>query len=126
MALGLIALGAYCYASFDAKFQMQGMAAYSWPAAYLIIISLEMAYGKRIIRSVDLQTLSGPVLYTNLLGLPPMFMFAVMTRETNKLASASGSPVWNPAAFVFLLLGCVAGTGIGYSYVTVRFQAHHA
>jgi drug/metabolite transporter (DMT)-like permease len=64
-ALGLIVLGTIGYASFDVKFQTQGMAAYAWPIMYLIVISFEMAYGKRIIQSVDLKTFSGPVLYTN-------------------------------------------------------------
>jgi drug/metabolite transporter (DMT)-like permease len=45
--LGLIVLGAFCYASYDVQFQTQGIAAYSWPILYLIIISLEMAYGKK-------------------------------------------------------------------------------
>jgi drug/metabolite transporter (DMT)-like permease len=112
LALALIVVGAYCYASFDLKFQTQGMMAYGWPTAYLFIISLEMAYGKRIIRSVDLQTLSGPVLYTNLLGLPPMFMFAVMGHETNRLTTTDSFPT---AGLWILLLGCIAGTGIGYS-----------
>jgi drug/metabolite transporter (DMT)-like permease len=64
-ALALIVLGTYGYASFDVKFQTQGMAAYVWPVLYLFVISFEMAYGKKIIKSVDLKTLSGPVLYTN-------------------------------------------------------------
>jgi drug/metabolite transporter (DMT)-like permease len=64
-ALGLIVLGTVGYASFDAEFQTQGLAAYFWPLMYLIVISFEMAYGKRIIQSVDLKTKSGPVLYTN-------------------------------------------------------------
>jgi uncharacterized membrane protein len=64
-ALALIVLGTVGYASFDVKFQTQGLAAYAWPLMYLIVISFEMAYGKMIIRSVDLKTKSGPVLYTN-------------------------------------------------------------
>jgi drug/metabolite transporter (DMT)-like permease len=64
-ALALIVLGTVGYASFDAEFQTQGLAAYFWPLMYLIVISFEMAYGKRIIQSVDLKTKSGPVLYTN-------------------------------------------------------------
>jgi drug/metabolite transporter (DMT)-like permease len=63
--LFLIVLGTYGYASFDVKFQTQGMAAYAWPLMYLVVISFEMAYGKKIIKSVDLKTKSGPVLYTN-------------------------------------------------------------
>jgi hypothetical protein len=44
--------------------------------SYLFIISFEMAYGKNIIHSVDLTRKSGPILYTNLLGFPPMIIFA--------------------------------------------------
>jgi len=119
--LGLIVCGAYTYASFDVQFQTQGVAAYKWPILYLCIISLEMAYGKKIIRSVDLKTLSGPVLYTNLLGLPPMFSFALMGHEFSKLhaamqaATATSKPVFNAPGMIFLFLGCIAGTGIGYS-----------
>jgi len=127
-SLGLIVLGAYAYASFDVQFQTQGWQAYAWPSIYLVIISLEMAYGKKIVRSVDLKTLSGPVLYCNLLGLPPMMAFAAMGSETQKFAAwrAEGNPI-PVAGVVFLLLGCVAGTGIGYSgwwcrdKVSVRF-----
>jgi GDP-mannose transporter len=121
MALLLIVLGAYGYASFDTKFQTQGWQAYGWPMAYLLIISFEMAYGKRIIRSVDLKTKSGPVLYTNLLGIFPMFLFAVLAGEPERfhkdrirtITMDAVAAAW--AAYLFLLLGCIAGIGIGYS-----------
>lgn len=111
--LGLIVLGAYGYASFDPKFQSQGLAAYTWPFFYLIIISFEMAYGKKIIRSVDLKTKSGPVLYTNLLGLTPMLIFAQMGGEFDKFHSAN--PTFGFGLVILLLLSCVVGTGIGFS-----------
>jgi len=116
IALIVIVLGAYGYASFDAQFQTQGLAAYFWPTAYLLIISFEMCYGKRIIRSVDLKTRSGPVLYTNLLGIWPMLLFAYLGSEPAKFRAdrLDGKPI-SPAALVFLFLGCIAGTGIGYS-----------
>jgi GDP-mannose transporter len=117
-ALATIFLGALGYASFDPKFKMQGINAYLWPTAYLAAISFEMAYGKNIIRSVDLKTKSGPVLYTNLLGWPPMLVFAKLGGEYERF----WSEVWMkegtkipPAIVALLLLGCVIGTGIGYS-----------
>lgn len=114
--MALIVLGALGYASLDEKFQTQGLAAYSWPVMYLVTISLEMAYGKKITRSVDLKTLSGPVLYTNLLGLPPMLAFAVIGNEFQRYSIAqTSSNTVSAAAFAFLALGCIAGTGIGYS-----------
>jgi drug/metabolite transporter (DMT)-like permease len=117
-ALGTIFLGALGYASFDPKFKTQGMNAYLWPTAYLAAISFEMAYGKIIIRSVDLKTKSGPVLYTNLLGWPPMLVFAKLGGEYDRfwtevwLKEGSKFP---PASIALLLFGCVIGTGIGYS-----------
>ena len=143
--LGLIVAGAYGYASFDAKFQEQGWSAYMWPFFYLCIISFEMAYGKRIIRSVDLKTRSGPVLYTNVLGLWPMLFFAAVSHlfPWYRIASLivllyTLTPIlvilqladeyhkfyqdrvverkpFGFAAVFFLLLGCATGTGIGYS-----------
>lgn len=116
-ALATIVVGAYGYASYDVKFQTQGLAAYTWPLLYLGLISFEMAYGKRIIKSVDLKTKSGPVLYTNLLGLTPMLVFAAMADEYHKFASdrIEGNFPITSAAVTFLFLGCIAGTGIGYS-----------
>lgn len=117
IALGTIVLGAYGYASFDVTFQTQGYSAYVWPFLYLNIISFEMAYGKRIIRSVDLKTKSGPVLYTNLLGIWPMLLFAVLGGEPRRFHDdrVNGEHSITLVACFFLLLGCIAGTGIGYS-----------
>jgi drug/metabolite transporter (DMT)-like permease len=116
IGLATIVLGTLGYASFDEKFQSQGWAAYGWPFCYLLLISFEMAYGKQIIRSVDLKTKSGPVLYTNLLGIFPMLLFAYVGNEPQKFHNdrLEGKPI-HPASICFLVLGCIAGTGIGYS-----------
>lgn len=117
-ALSLIVLGAYGYAMTDEKFQTQGLTAYFWPTLYLFIISFEMAYGKNIIRSVNLKTRTGPVLYTNMLGWPPMLLFAGMGGEYSRFWSDYWGRVDHrlpPIGVTLLLLGCVVGTGIGYS-----------
>jgi len=117
-ALSLIVCGAYGYAQSDEKFQSQGWNAYLWPSLYLLIISFEMAYGKNIIRSVDLKTKSGPVLYTNLLGWPPMMVFAKMGNEYERFWTdmwAREGSRFPPGSIALLLLGSVVGTGIGYS-----------
>lgn len=118
--VGLVTLvaGAYGYASHDEKFQTQGYSAYFWPSLYTIIIALEMAYGKSIVKSVPLETRSGPVIYTNLLGFLPMMMLASVGGEYAKLWEfwwASDSYHIPPASIPFLILGCLVGTGIGYS-----------
>jgi len=117
---GLITLvvGAYGYASFDEDFQTQGYHAYFWPTLYTVIIAFEMAYGKKIVKSVPLKTNSGPVIYTNLIGFIPMLMLANVGGEYSKFwdfywGQADGKL---PAVSILLLvLGSVVGTGIGYS-----------
>lgn len=124
-ALGMIVLGAFGYASTDKEFINQGLSAYFWPLLYLIIITFEMVYGKQVIRSVKFKTLSGPVQYTNLLGWPPMLLFASMGGEFKKLDETFqqygvksileylGKLPGHVTALV--ILGCLIGTGIGYT-----------
>lgn len=118
-ALLLVVFGAYLYATKDKQFQSLGPSAYFWPTAYLFIISFEMAYGKQILKSVNLQTKSGPVLYANMLGWPPMILFATLGHEFTTLSESlrdNGTAAVFPASgLALLLVGCVVGTGIGYS-----------
>jgi hypothetical protein len=55
-------------------------------------------------------------LLPQLLGLLPMILFAATNGEYSAFAAhrAEGKPI-TAAAIIFLLLGCVTGTGIGYS-----------
>lgn len=116
-ALGVIVLGSIGYASNDEKFLVQGYKAYYWPFLYLLFISFEMAYGKALLKTVELKTLSGPVIYTNMLGIPPMMLLAAMGGEYSRFNSdgwMQKKPI--PAiAWILLIVGCAAGTGIGYS-----------
>ncbi|KAG7356231.1 triose-phosphate transporter family protein [Nitzschia inconspicua] len=119
--LGLLTLvmGAYGYASFDEKFQTQGMSAYFWPVCYTVVIALEMAYGKQIVKSVPLKTKSGPVIYTNLLGIIPMLLLANVGNEYSKFWdfywSGSTNARLPPMSIFLLIIGSLVGTGIGYS-----------
>lgn len=148
VALSVIAVGAYGYALTDEAFQTQGLIAYLWPTAYrefgsfpvrqfvhvqrltlfpsstlfqVIVISFEMAYGKKIISAVELKTRTGPVLYTNMLGWPPMLGFAYMGGEYGRFyndltdRAVRDEPLFSTSAVVLMLLGCIVGTGIGYS-----------
>lgn len=124
-ALSLIVLGALGYASTDSAFIDQGLNAYFWPFLYLMVITFEMVYGKQIVRSVNFKTLSGPVQYTNLLGWPPMLLFASMGGEferlNNTLQEHNVTSVIEYMAKLpshvtaLVILGCLVGTGIGYS-----------
>ena len=83
----------------------------------LMMISFEMAYGKKLLKSVDLKTLSGPVIYTNMLGIPTMMILASIGNEYNNFIQdrmIDNIPI-SFLAMILLFLSCVAGTGIGYS-----------
>lgn len=116
--LSLLIIGAYGYASNDEKFQTQGYNAYFWPSLYTLIIALEMAYGKKIVKDVPLKTRSGPVIYTNLISFVPMLLMANVGNEYSKFweffwGNLDGKL---PVASIFLLMaGSVIGTAIGYS-----------
>ncbi len=124
-ALSMIIVGAYGYASTDEAFKTQGLSAYFWPTLYLGIITFEMVYGKKIVNGVKFKTLSGPVQYTNLLGWPPMFMFAKMGGEFERfndmMKDYNVTTVWGllgklpTESIALVILGCFIGTGIGYS-----------
>jgi len=124
-ALSLIAIGAFGYACTDEAFITQGISAYFFPFLYLGAITFEMVYGKQIVRSVAFKTISGPVQYTNLLGWPPMIMFAILGGEFDKfsmLMKENGAQTIGELivalpneCLALVVLGCIVGTGIGYS-----------
>jgi len=124
-ALSMIVVGAFGYALTDEKFKSQGLSAYFWPVLYLLIITFEMVYGKKIVNGVKFLTVSGPVQYTNLLGFPPMFAFAKMGGEFDRLKDMMSSydvdTVWGligklpTESKALVVLGCIIGTAIGYT-----------
>mmetsp|Transcript_27356 Transcript_27356/g.31879 ORF Transcript_27356/g.31879 Transcript_27356/m.31879 type:complete len:359 (-) Transcript_27356:64-1140(-) len=124
-SLAMIVVGAVGYASTDEAFLSQGIGAYFWPFLYLNVITFEMVYGKKIIKSVNFETISGPVQYTNLTGCPPMLLFAIMGGEFQALNRTiqdyGATSVFEyftklPAHVIALVvLGCLVGTGIGYT-----------
>jgi len=116
--LATLVVGAFGYASFDEKFQTQGYHAYFWPSLYTLIIAFEMAYGKKIVKDVPLQTRSGPVLYTNLIGFVPMLLLANVGSEYSKFWDfywAQENARLPALSILLLALGSFVGTGIGYS-----------
>ena len=55
-------------------------------------ICFEMTYGKRITSQATLKTLSGPVLYTNLLSIPAMAMSSLPSLRVTLIEN----PEWVP------------------------------
>ena len=124
-ALLLITVGAIGYALTDEAFITQGASAYFWPFLYLFLITFEMVYGKKIVQGVKFDTMSGPVQYTNLLGWPPMIVLAELsgefTRMHQMMAEYDVNTVYglvtkmSVTCQALVVLGCIIGTGIGYT-----------
>lgn len=72
-------------------------------------------YGKSISNSVPLKTLSGPVLYTNLLAIPGMSLFVLGDNELTEFKEFYDNWGLSTGAALLLLLSTVVGTGISYS-----------
>eukprot|EP00440_Ansanella_granifera_P067221 gb/GFBE01072903.1/.p1 GENE.gb/GFBE01072903.1/~~gb/GFBE01072903.1/.p1 ORF type:complete len:357 (+),score=69.59 gb/GFBE01072903.1/:1-1071(+) len=111
--LGVVA-SAIGYVNTDADFKLNGLRAYTWVVIYLLAISFEMTYGKKLISGIKFETpVWGSVLYTNLLGLPPMLVLVVASGELDTAQSvAETADTFGCVAF---LISVILGIGIGWS-----------
>jgi GDP-mannose transporter len=73
IALLMIVMGSIAYVGTDNAFGTQGLGAYTWAIVYLTTLCIQMTYGKQIMKSVKMETLWGPVIYSNTLGILPSF-----------------------------------------------------
>lgn len=73
IALLMIVIGSVAYVGTDNAFGAQGLTAYTWAIVYLTTLCIQMTYGKQIMKSVKMETLWGPVIYSNTLGILPSF-----------------------------------------------------
>lgn len=117
VALAVIALGALGYARCDEAFGAAGLEAYRWPAAYFVVIAIEMTYGKLIVHGVDMDSkIWGPVLYTNALAAPVMLGLLAASDDVAEFRALYASEGGVPAiGYALLGVGCLTGTGISYA-----------
>ncbi len=110
-ALLLILLGAVGYVLCDSAFLVAGMAAYAWVATYFVLLCFQMTYGKQLLDMAPLKSTWGPVLYTNLLSVPPTLVLGFLLGDYQRVATLEATPsaVWTG------LLSCIIGVGIGYT-----------
>ena len=100
------------YVAVDRAFQLEGMAAYTWPIAYALLISIEMAYGKHVVGPhLGFKSMWGPTLYTNSIALFPMIAIGMLTDEQTLLANLEPTTPF----LMLLALSCVVGMVISYS-----------
>lgn len=110
-ALFVIVAGAYIYVSMDAEMAFNGSEAFFWIGAWYFLLCFQMTYGKVLLQNVKLETVWGPVLYTNLLSIPPTLVLAAVLGDFKKMETAE--PTEN--AYIWVSLSCVVGIAIGYS-----------
>jgi len=125
LSLSVIALGAACYAYSDAEFSAHGLSAYAWPSVYLVVIAIEMCYGKLIVHSVEMRSkIWGPTYYTNMLSAPIMLFMFVASGESSKLQEeyAAGTLDISMGTLVLVASSCVVGTGISFAGWWCRSQ----
>lgn len=116
MAMLTIVLGAFYYVVNDGKYEEQGASSYNWAGLYMILIAIEMTFGKHVKNKVE-TTLWESVYYTNVLSVVPMFMWASLMGEYNKHMPADTNYVHGA---IFLFLSSLVGVGIGYSSWNAR------
>jgi GDP-mannose transporter len=113
LALGIVAFGAIAYCLSDSQLALNGLASYSWALVYFVLISVEMTYGKKLISSVKMDSVWGPVLYCNALSVVPMFFMGL--GEDNFLTELIHLPQVSSVGMSIILFSCITGTLIGYT-----------
>jgi hypothetical protein len=112
--LSLLSVCAFAlvYCLTDSEFALNGFSAYYWVSIYFVIIVFEMTYGKKLTSNVKMKSVWGPVLYTNLLALIPMFLLGytisddfVDMRDSVVEIPTSGMGVIAFSCFAGLMIG---------------------
>jgi len=111
-----IVLGAWFYVMNDGKFSSEGASSYNWAILYMILISMEMTFGKHVKNKVE-TTLWESVYYTNILSVLPMFGWAAMMGEHNKYMQPETNATHG---VILLIISSIVGVGIGYSSWSAR------
>lgn len=121
-ALLLIFLGSFLYVGTDAEFGRLGFGAYGWVTIYLFFICIQMAYGKLLLDDVQMDTLWGPVYYTNLLGIVPSMALGWTQGEFSDRAALAHfvSGLADPKLLASLSLSMVIGVGISWAGFNCR------
>lgn len=110
-SLVVLLLSASGYVMFDSAFRLDGVAAYFWVIIYFFLLCFSMTYGKLVTDAVPMKTMWGAALYSNLLSIPPTFLFGLVAGEYSVLHNIR----WTVPAVVYLVLSCVIGVGISYT-----------
>ena len=112
LALAAVSITALVYVQNDSELKLQqGTQAVTMIACYFVAICGSDTFGKWIISELQWQSMWGPVLYTNLLSLPPVLIASIATHEEHKLIAVH----WTGRTVALLVLSCILSVAISYS-----------
>jgi len=107
-ALAVIMVGAAFYVYND--FEIASANAYIWVMAWYLLLCFQMTYGKMLLKNIKLDTVWGPVLYTNILSVPPTIVLGMVLGDFAKYEPE----LVEESATLWVGLSCVFGIAIGY------------
>jgi hypothetical protein len=114
ISMTVVAIGAVVYCLSDSQLALKGLGAYSWALIYLVLITVEMTYGKLLTSSVKMDSVWGPVLYCNAFSIVPMLLLSYGSGELTHSMSMEDVFAVPLIGWLFLLFSCIVGTLIGY------------
>lgn len=122
IALIMIVIGSVAYVGTDKAFGTLGVIAYVWPFVYLLTLCAQMTYGKHILKSVKMETLWGPVIYSNVLGIVPSFALGAILGEFSEpdFISTFTQSIQTGKAIASLLASSVIGVAISWAGFNCR------
>lgn len=123
LSLLVVATGACVYCHVDSEFKMKGIAAYTWVFIYYILITCEITYAKQLTSSIKMESIWGPVMYTNALAIIPMALIGNTRHEFDDIVPLVMAVPYH--GWLVILFSCVAGTAIGYSAWLCRGACVH-
>merc|ERR1711935_580035 len=94
-ALVVIMVGAGFYVYND--FELASADAYVWIMAWYLLLYFQMTYGKMLLKNIKLDTVWGPVLYTNILSVPPTIVLGMVLGDFAKYEPevvGEGASLW--------------------------------
>lgn len=122
ISLLMIVTGSVAYVGTDNAFRGQGFLAYTWAFVYLAVLCIQMTYGKQIMKTVKMDTLWGPVIYSNTLGIIPSLSLGAILGEfsADDFVVKFASYLTTSAAITSLFISSIIGVAISWAGFNCR------
>lgn len=121
LALVGMLLSVIGYAETDSEFAVRGISAYGWVTLYVLSVTFETTYGKKLCQGVKFNApVWGQVMYTNSMGLLPLMGVSAVAGELGHVTRQGVDA--SSKACIALALSCFVGVGIAWAVWNCRNQ----